>query len=51
MDRPYFKQTNAGKKGNIYVFDNTDIILRPGPRVPAGIKSLRKIMDKAETKI
>ncbi len=50
MDRPYFKQTNAGKKGNIYVFDNVDIILRPGPRIPLGIKSLRKIIDKAESK-
>jgi iron complex transport system substrate-binding protein len=51
MDRPYFRQTNAGKKGNIYIFDNVDILLRAGPRVPLGIRELRRIMDKAEAKI
>jgi iron complex transport system substrate-binding protein len=50
LKREYFLQTNAGKKGNIFVMDNFDMLLRPGPRIPQAIKMLKQIFNKAAIK-
>ena len=50
LKREYFLQTSAGKRGNIYVLDNFDMLLRPGPRIPQGIRILKDIMHKAAMK-
>jgi len=49
-ERAYFKLTKAGKNGDIYVLDNPDTVLRAGPRIPAGVKQLREILEKAAYK-
>jgi ABC-type Fe3+-hydroxamate transport system substrate-binding protein len=50
LKREYFIQTNAGKNGNIFVMDNFDMLLRPGPRIPQAIKMLKQIFQKAALK-
>jgi iron complex transport system substrate-binding protein len=47
LKREYFLQTSAGRKGNIYVLDNFDMLLRPGPRIPQAIRMLKQIFHKA----
>jgi iron complex transport system substrate-binding protein len=49
-DRPYFKLTKAGENNNIYVVEDPDSVLRAGPRIPAGVKQLRDILDRAADK-
>lgn len=50
LKRGYFMQTNAGRKGNIYVLDDFDMLLRPGPRIPKAIGMLKQIFHKAAMK-
>ncbi len=49
-ERAYFKLTKAGKKGDIYVLDNPDTVLRAGPRIPAGVKQIKDILERSEYK-
>ncbi|MCE5301462.1 MAG: ABC transporter substrate-binding protein [Spirochaetia bacterium] len=46
MNRVYLNRTKAGKLGVVCVFDNVDIILRPGPRLPEAVMKLRHIIEK-----
>jgi iron complex transport system substrate-binding protein len=50
MNREYFRQTTAGRKGNIFIFENCDVLLRPGPRIPQGIRSLKLEFSKAASR-
>ncbi|MEI7542703.1 MAG: helical backbone metal receptor [bacterium] len=50
LKREYFLQTIAGKKGNIFVLDTFDMLLRPGPRIPQAIRILKQIFHKAAAK-
>lgn len=50
LKREYFMQTSAGRKGNIYVMENFDMLLRPGPRIPQAVKMLKRMFQKAESK-
>ena len=49
MERPYFKLTRAGKNNNIYVVEDPDSVLR-AYQIPAGVKQLRDILDRAAEK-
>lgn len=46
-DRPYFKLTKAGKNNAIYAVEDPDSVLRAGPRIPAGVKQIRDILERA----
>lgn len=48
--RVYYKNTTAGKKGNLYPLtkEEIDMVLRPGPRVAEAIKKINSYLLKAK---
>lgn len=50
VKRKWFQPVNAGKNGNIFVFSGkeSDVFLRPGPRVEQGIQKIKELINKAK---
>ena len=46
--RVYIKNTISGKNGNVFIYHDADILLRPGPRYAEGVGQLSKIIGNAK---
>ena len=47
-ERVYIKNTSAGKRGNVFIYPDIDVLLRPGPRYAEGVEILKGLLGGAE---